>query len=95
MSRGINPDEAVAIGAAVQASVLIGAEEMDGLTLIDITPITLGIQTVGGVMTKLIGRNTVIPTEKSDMFTTVNDNAETVSIRIYEGKPEIRHCNDF
>ena len=67
-SKGINPDEAVAYGAAVQGGILTGAENMEGLVLVDVCPLTLGIETTGGVFTKLIPRNTVIPTRKSQMY---------------------------
>jgi endoplasmic reticulum chaperone BiP len=67
-SKGINPDEAVAYGAAVQGGVLSGEEGTDGIVLVDVCPLTLGIETTGGVMTKLIPRNTVIPTRKSQMY---------------------------
>lgn len=125
-SRGINPDEAVAYGAAVQAGVLSGEEDTgesvvfldhrvfsSGLgnliyspnipqylhsirscpagdvVLLDVCPLTLGIETVGGVMTKLIPRNTVVPTKKSQIFSTASDNQPTVTIKVYEGKFEI------
>lgn len=94
-SRGINPDEAVAFGAAVQAGVIGGVEETGDIVLLDVCPLTLGIETVGGVMTKLIPRNTVIPTKKSQVFSTAADNQPTVTIQVFEGERPMTKDNHF
>merc|ERR1712107_99916 len=86
-SKGVNPDEAVAFGAAVQACILSGADCGDkGVVLLDVNPLSMGIETVGGVMSTIISRNTVVPTKKQQIFSTAADNQESVTIKVYEGE---------
>ena len=90
-NKNVNPDEVVAVGAAIQAGVLVG--EVKDVLLLDVTPLSLGIETKGGVMTKLIDRNTTIPIQKSEIFTTAEDSQPSVEIHVLQGEREMSQFN--
>ncbi|KAF9581577.1 ATPase with role in protein import into the ER [Lunasporangiospora selenospora] len=94
-SKGINPDEAVALGAAIQGGILSGEVFSNFACVIDVTPLTLGIETTGGVMNKIIQRHSAIPNKKSQLFTTMTDNQPTVSIHVYEGERALTKDNNL
>ena len=92
-NKGVNPDEAVAIGAAIQGAVLTG--EIKDILLLDATPLSLGLETFGGVMTKLIQRNTTIPTKKSQVFSTGANNQTKVYFNVYQGEKDLASDNKY
>jgi len=91
--KGINPDEAVAVGAALQAGIIIGDEGVTDVLLLDVTPLTLGIETLGGIMTTMIERNTTIPSRRSETFSTASDNQSAVEVHVLQGEREFANDN--
>jgi molecular chaperone DnaK len=92
-NRSVNPDEVVALGAAIQGGILQGDSSLKDVLLLDVTPLSLGIETLGGVMTRLIERNTTIPTTRKEVFSTAADNQPAVDIKVYQGEREMAHDN--
>ena len=90
-NMSVNPDEVVAKGAAVQGGVLTG--DVEGILLLDVTPLSLGVETMGGIMTKMIDRNTTIPTSKTEVYSTAADNQTSVEINVLQGEREIARDN--
>ena len=90
-NMSVNPDEVVAIGAAVQGGVLSG--DVEGILLLDVTPLSLGVETMGGVMTKMIDRNTTIPTRKTEIYSTAADNQTSVEIHVLQGERQMAYDN--
>jgi molecular chaperone DnaK len=91
--KGVNPDEAVALGAALQAGIIVGDEGVTDVLLLDVTPLTLGIETLGGVMTTMIERNTTIPSRRSETFSTAQDNQPAVEVHVLQGEREFANDN--